>query len=130
MTKVLRLPALEVRQGEKRRRAIRQHDLANKGIEIDVVAGKVPDIALARVAQRPIRQALPAPVERGHREAAGAQIAHGLEIFLDEFGAALEQAHGALAPRRRRKARKAQRDAVRSLQGSGHHVLGDRIGWD
>src|SRR5207302_3667537 len=89
-----------------------------------------PDIAFARIAQRAIGQSLPAPIERGDRKAAGAQIAHGLEIFLDELGAALKQAYGALAPRRRRPPCEAQRDAVGSLQGSGHHVLGDRIGWD
>jgi hypothetical protein len=117
-------------QRKKRRRAVGQHDLTHEGVEIDVVAGEIPDIALARIAQRAIRQALPAPIQRGNREAAGAQIPHGLEIFLDELRPALKQADGALASRRRRPARKAQRNPVRSLQGSGHHVLGHRIGWD
>ena len=80
----------------------------DEGGEVDVVVGEAAHIALARIAQEPLRAALPAPVEHGDGKAARAQIAHGLEIFLDEFGAAGKQAHGALAARRRIPARKAQ----------------------
>src|SRR3954470_20569079 len=74
--------------------------------------------------------ALPAPVDRRHREAAVAQVAHGLEIFLDRFAAPLEDAHRALASRRRRPARKAQFRAVRGLDGAADDVLRNRIGGD
>src|SRR4029450_13391079 len=56
------------------------------------------------------------------------QIAHGLEILLDEFGAPWKQAHGALASRRRCPARETQRDAIRRLEGSGGDVLRHRVG--
>ena len=72
----------------------------------------------------------PRQSKRGDGKAARAQVAHGLEIFLDEFGAALEQADRALAAGRRRPARKAQRDAVGRLQRAGDHILGHRIGGD
>ena len=54
------------------------------------------------------REALPAPVEDRDREAARARIAHHLEIFLDELGAAREHAQRPLASGRRREAGKAQ----------------------
>ena len=60
-------------------------------------------MAFAPIAQRALGQALAAPVERRDGKAAGAQIAHGLEIFFDALGAALENADRALAPGRRRQ---------------------------
>ncbi len=69
---------------------------------------KSPTWPLRGSDERAFGAALPAPVDRGDGEAARAQFAHGLEIFLDEFGAALEQAHRALAAGRRMPARKAQ----------------------
>src|SRR3977135_2739361 len=74
------------------------------------------------------------PASRGRdqsrraREAAGTQVAHGLEIFLDEFGAALEQANRAPAAWRRGPAREPQRYPVAGLQGSRHDVGWHRIG--
>ncbi len=81
-----------------------------------LVFGEVADMAFARIGQRALGQALPAPVERRDRKAARAQLAHRLEIFLDELGAALEQADRPLAARRRMPARKAQLHAVRGLR--------------
>ena len=85
---------------------------------------EIAHVAFARIAQRAVRHSLPAPVERGDGEAARAQVAHGLEIFLDELGAALEQADRALAARRRRPARKAQIHPVGRLEGSRDDVSG------
>ncbi len=45
----------------------------------------------------PPGQPLPAPVEGDHREAALEQFADHLEVFLDEFGPALEDADRALS---------------------------------
>ena len=97
---------------EDRRRAIRQHDLLHQRFDVALVFREVADVALARIGQRALGAALPAPVDGGDGKAAGAQFAHRLEIFLDEFGAALEQAHRALAARRRMPARKADAHAV------------------
>jgi hypothetical protein len=113
---------------EDRRRTIRQHDLAHEGFEVGVELREAADIALIAIAQCAIGQALPAPVEDRHRETAIAQVAHGLEIFLDPFGAAGKQADGAAAAGGRREARKPQGDAVRRFQHAGDGVLGDRIG--
>ena len=102
---------------EDRRRTIGQHHLLHEGFKVGGVFGKVLHVTLARVGQRAIGQPLPAPVQRRHRKAAGIQIAHDLEVFLDEFGAPLEQADRALAPRRRRKPRKSKPAAVGRLDG-------------
>ena len=119
-----------MRQRKDRRRTVRQHDLVDEGFEVDLVLREIAHVAFAPIAQRAFRHPLPAPVERGDREAARAQVAHGLEIFLDELGAALEQADRALAPRRRRPAREAQFDAVAGLEGSRDGAVGHRIGGD
>src|SRR6187401_3501456 len=97
---------------EDRRRAIRQHDLLHQHFDVTLVFREVTDMALARIGQRALGAALPPPVHCRDGKAAGAQLAHGLEILLDEFGAALEQTHGALAARWRTPARKANTDAV------------------
>ena len=87
-------------------------------------------MALAGIRQRALREALPAPVEDRDREAARARVAHHLEIFLDEFGAARKHAQRALAPGRRLEAGKAQHHAVGRLHGSDGRALGNRIGGD
>ncbi len=115
-------------QREMRRRTIRQHHLLHEGFDVDLVIGEVADIALARIAQAPRRMSLPAPVDHRHRKAAVAQIAHGLEIFLDLLAAPGEDADRALAARRRRPAREAQFRAVGRADGAGHDVFRDGIG--
>ena len=112
------------------RRTIRQHDLVHEGFEIGLVFAKALDIAFFRIAERALRQPLPAPVHGRDREAARPQFARGLVIFLDELRAALEDADRALAARRRRPAREPQIDPVWRLQRAGDHVLGHRIGGD
>ena len=113
---------------KQRRRAVRENDLVDEALEINLVLGEIAHVTLARVAERPLRHALAAPIEGGDREAAGAQVAHGLEIFLDEFRAPLKQAHRTLAAARRRPARKTQRDPIGRLEGAGDDVVGHRIG--
>ena len=119
-----------MRQRKDWRRTIRQHDFAQEDFEIDAVIVEVAHIAFAGITQRTLREPLSAPVERGHRKAARAQIAHGLEIFFDEFGTPLEQAHGTLASSRWRPACITQGHAIGRLQGPADHVLGHRIGRD
>src|ERR1039458_2716556 len=41
-------------ESKEGRRTIRQHDLANEGLEIDVVFGKAPHIALVTIAERAV----------------------------------------------------------------------------
>ncbi len=106
-----------------RRRTVGQHDVVDEGFEVDLVVGESPHVALARIAQRALRPALPAPVDRRDREAARAQVAHGLEVFFDELGASLEQADGALAPGRRLPAGEAKLDPVAGLERAGRPPL-------
>src|SRR5665647_3414519 len=115
---------------EDRRRAIGQHHLLHDGFKVAGVFGKIPHMTLVVVGQRTLRHALSAPIKRRHGEPARAQIAHGLKIFLDVFGAALQHDDRAFAPDRRRPARKAQADPVRGLDAAGHHIVGHRIGGD
>ena len=112
------------------RRTIRQHHFAHERLEIGVELGKIAHIALVAIAERALRQPLPAPIQDGDGKAAAAQIAHRLEIFLNPFGAAGEKAHGAAAAGRRRKARKAQLYAVGGLEHAGDGAFGNRIGGD
>src|SRR5580698_350034 len=81
--------------GKDGRWAVRQHDLAHEGFEIGVIFREVAHIALERIAQRALGEALSTPVERGDRESPRAQIAYSLEILLDPFAAALKDANGA-----------------------------------
>ena len=74
------------------------------------------DMALAPVAQAALRAALAAPVEGGDREAAAAQIADHLEIFLDAFRPPLEQAD---------RAARAARWSPQSGHSAAHAVAGD-----
>ena len=111
-----------------RRRAVGQHHLLYEGLDVDLVIGKVSHVALARIAQAPRGVALPAPVDHGNREAAVAQIAHGLEILLDLLAAPGEDADSALAAHRRRPACKAQLRAVGRLDGAADQVFRNGIG--
>jgi len=108
-------------------RTIGQHHLPHEGLDVDLVIGKVADIALARVAQPPRRVPLPAPVDHRHRKTAIAQVAHRLEIFLDLLAAPREDADRTLAARGRRPARKAQFGPVRRADGAADDVVGNGI---
>ena len=101
---------------------------ALESFEIELILVEAAHISFARILERALRHPLPAPIDRGDRKAARAQIAHGLEIFLDELGAALEQADRALAPGRRRPAREAHGYAVAGLEHAGDDVVRHRIG--
>ena len=91
-------------------------------------SGEAPDVTFEAIAQRTIRQALTAPIEHRDGKSAIAQVANGLEIFLDPFGAAGEDTHRAAPARRRRKARKPQRNAIGRFQHAGNSVVRNRIG--
>jgi hypothetical protein len=110
------------------RRTIRQHHLAHQRFQVGVELGEIAHVALVAVAERALRQPLPAPVEDGCGKTAVAQIAHRLEILLDPFCAAGKDADRAAAAGRRRKARKAQPHAVRGLEHAGNGAFGNRIG--
>ena len=116
--------------GEERRRAIGQHDLLHEGFEVVLVVGEIADVTLARIGELALGAALPAPIERGDGKAARAQFAHRLEIFLDELGAALEDADRALAAGRRMPARETQAYAVAGLERAGDNVFRHGIGWN
>ena len=113
---------------EIRRRTIRQHHLAHEHFEVEIELGEIAHIALVAVAERALRQPLPAPIQDGDGKAAAAQIADRLEIFFDPFGAARENADRAAAAGRRRKARKADLHAVRGLEHAADGAFGNRIG--
>ncbi len=120
--------AHRMRQREIRWRAIRQHHLLHEGLDIDLEIRERADIALARIAQASRGVALAAPVDHRHRKTAVAQVAHGLEIFLDRFAAPGKHADGAFAIGRRRPAREPQFGAVRGFDGTADDVFRNRIG--
>ena len=104
------------RMGERMegRRAFRQGDMAHEGVEVAAHNGaKSLDMAEPAVRDQPVGAALAAPVEGRDGKAARPQVAHHLEIFLDELRAAMEQAdRAARLARQRRPARRAHGDAV------------------
>jgi hypothetical protein len=113
--------------GKERRRAIRQHDLAHQRFEIEIVFGEVAHVAAAAIRQRTVGKALSAPIKDGDGEAARPQIAHGLEIFLDPFAAAGQDAHRAAAAGRRQPAGESQRNPVGRFERARHYAFGNGI---
>ena len=113
---------------DERRRAIRQHDVLHEADEIAVVFPEAAHMALARVGQHPLRASLAAPIHGRHGKAPAAQIRDDLEVFLDELGAAAEQADGA-PPRHARRvpARVAKLRAVVAAEGSDGRPAGNGI---
>ena len=120
-----------MREHVVRRRAVRQHHLLHDRLEVVHVVGEIAHMALARVAEEPRRAALPAQIEGRHGEAAPAQVVDGLEIFLDELGAAVQDHDGAAHRRAvRRPARIAQIDAVFRRHSIDDSAFRNRIGRD
>ena len=78
------------------------------------------------VLQLPLRAALAAPIQRRDGEAAAEEVADRLEIFLDEFGAAAEQRHGA-ARLLRRPMRRPQIATVDRMQRIDDRLGGTRL---
>ena len=115
---------------EHRRRTIRQHDLAHEGFEIGVVFGEVAHIAFAGIAQRALRQALAAPIERRDGKAARAQIAHRLEIFFDPLAAALKNAPRCRCVRPAAASGQSASSRRRRFQRAGDEIVRNRIGGD
>jgi hypothetical protein len=83
-------------------RAIGKHDVLHEADQVAVVLPKAADMALAGVREHALRASLTAPIHGRHGEAAATQIRDHLEVFLDELGAAAEQADGA-PPRHARR---------------------------
>ena len=116
---------------EQRRRAVRQHDLLDEALEIEVVLGEAADVAFATIGKRTPGTPLPAPVEHRDRKAPRPRVVYHFEILLDEFGPARKNAQRAFAPGRRLPHGITQRDPVRRRQGAdlyafGHRVCGNR----
>ena len=120
--------AHRVRQPDERRRAIGQHDILHEAGEVALVLPEAADVALARVGQHALRAALAAPVHRRHRKSAPAQVGDDLEVFLDELGAAAEQADRA-PPRRARRipAREPELGPVVAAERSDRNAARNRI---
>src|SRR3954451_21035323 len=116
--------------GERKNRspAIRQHNIVDECLEIDLILGKAANVAFARIAQGAFGAALAAPVERRDGKPALAQIADSLEILFDELRTPLEQANRAFTAWRGSPAREAQGDAVARLQCTRDDAIGHRIG--
>src|SRR6187455_2405599 len=106
------------------RRAIGKNNLPDEAVEIDLIFRETAHVALAPIEQRAIRHPLPAPIQCRDREAASAQVAHGLEIFFNKVRPSLKQANRALAARWWGPPRETQRYSVGSFQCSR-----DDIGW-
>ena len=102
------------------------HDIPHDHFEVAPVIVEIVDMALARIEERPVGTALPAPIEGHDGETAAAQFGDHLEILLNELATSLHDDHGArLAARGRPPAGKAQR------QPSGARDRADnRLGWN
>jgi hypothetical protein len=75
-----------------RRRTVGQRDLVHETGDVVAIVGKTPHMAFQRIADETPGAPLTAPVKHGDGEAAAPQLANHLEIFLDELGAAREDA--------------------------------------
>ena len=92
--------------------------------QIAVELREIPNMALAVFGQLARRQTLPAPIERHYGKATGEQFAHDFEVFFDEFGATLNQQHGAMGlVRRANPTHRAQAHAI-----TGGEPFDDRAG--
>src|SRR5690606_22256276 len=77
------------------RRAMRQDHLLHEDSKIALEFLEVSDVALAAVGQHSARAALPTPIMYGDGEATPPQIGDDLEVLLDVFATAGEDAHRA-----------------------------------
>ncbi len=108
------------------------HDLREHGLQVAPVVAEAAHMALARVAQQPVRAALAAPVHRDDAEAAPPQVLHCLVETLDELGAPAQQQHRAARgpPPRGPPGRDAQRDAVAGLHDPAFAAGGRAVALD
>ena len=81
--------------------------LVHHRVEILVIGGEILDMRLAAIGQQAVRAALAAPVEGDDGKAAAAQFVDHFEIFLDEFGLAVQQQADAARAARCRNGRRA-----------------------
>src|ERR1700682_3791890 len=84
-------------------------------------------MTFARVGEKPVGAPLPAPIQRRDGKTALPQLANDLEIFLDHFGAAAEEANRPAPRAGRIPARVAQLQSIRGHDVAGHGALGHRV---
>ena len=110
------------------RGTIRQHHALHEMGEILFVFGEIADMALELASDEPARSALSAPIEDRDGEAAPSQLAHHLEIFLDELVATGKDADRA-APilERRAPTRIAQAQALADVEIARLGAERDRV---
>ena len=93
-----------------------------RAVKVRVILREVVDMAFERrLRHQAARAALAAPVQRRHGKAAAAQLVDHLEIFLDEFGLAVEKDAQSRA-RRRRVAGKARRPQAQARRHQRHRL--------
>src|ERR1700732_3420683 len=83
-------------------------------------------MAYARVGEKPVGTTLPAPIQRRDGKAALPQLANDLEILLDHFGAAAEEANRPAPRAGRIPARVAQLQSIRGHDVAEHGAFGHR----
>ena len=94
-------------------RGFGHHQPLQEQVEVLEKVVVADDVTLTRILQHPAGAALAAPVQRVDGEAAGPEVAHGLAVFLDELGPALQQHHRSPpAAGRRGPDHRAEREAV------------------
>ena len=98
-------------------------------LQVPLVFGEILDMAEQSV-DPAFGQALAAPIQGGDGEAHGGQPRDDAEIFLDVFGAALQNDDRALASGWRLPAAEPQFDSVRRFDSTGEAVVWHRIGGD
>ena len=109
-------------------RTIRQHDILHESVKVLVVRREIIDVALAPIAQLPIRAALATPIEGRDRKSATTEVADDLKVLFDLLRPSLEQANRALrAAGRRPPSGEPERHSVAGLSGTGDSAVGNRI---
>ena len=75
---------------EPRLRAEGREHAAFEGFEIALIGGEIVDMAFAAIFEKPVREAVAAPIHRYDVEVTLAQFADHFEIFFDEFAIAVQ----------------------------------------
>ena len=108
-----------------------RHDLVQEQPEVGHVGGEIVDMALVAVGQRPVGQALAAPIHGDHGIAAAQQLAHDLgRVLFDELAPAGQDDDGAARSSRDVPAGIAQTraGALEKAVAVGRHVGRSQIG--
>src|SRR6516164_4350331 len=111
-----------------RRRTIRQRHLIHEAGNVVLIVGEALDVSFERIPHEPARASLATPIQHGDGKASPPKLAYHLEIFLDELGAAGEDAHRAVPLfQRRRPSRVAQTHAAFALKKSHRRAERDWV---